>query len=600
KSQNLFPFLFSTGVTIGGGGWNLFASAAKISFGVLVRGDMWPFFLLAAAASPRMKAVVAIIISSIVLGTGSFYASSFYLKPLHEIFESFSVSVFDVMNFDRVFDVLRMFLGCIHEAGSSSRPPTEARQGNKNLSQLYEGLSTVTRTSLGPSGTSLFLNELVVQLPAAKLLVLAAKEQQKKFGDGANLVVSVAGQHLEGAKELITMGLSNIINLGEILEAFVEEGSETMDVSNKDQVILCMKAPVSIKLYDMEDIVKLVGLEKLTHCHLFQMQACWSREIDKLPPFSNARYMVDPSFIIMYSDSVTKGQDHVFCEDQVSEKIFKHCDNGDCEMSKNFEEVYVDPSPFQHYTCALVKICFVLRCDVQVTWYRGGISNEERRTGNVFYYFRVFLFDILMLRSDGARLIDKPEVPKPMEYGFPPEGKYAVKRSAGNDGLLIDHQLGIDVLCIERAESDDASVHNLVNYIRHISNANANVMKVHRVKILNEVYHFSIERFILFPLVLLLGMKGKNMDFTRAISERLEAKNCTLRARLEKIDHNVPGKTRDWKSKFPSQFIDVMTDRYGHLLDQYGKSSLITLMKSRLFPSHQKMLCEVAYMVVAL
>nr|GEW79598.1 hypothetical protein [Tanacetum cinerariifolium] len=89
--------------SVGGGGWNLFASAANISLGVLVRGvnrldpppslewprksgllsmcffdwscgfqDMWPFFLLAAVASPRMKAVVAIIISSIVLGTCSF------------------------------------------------------------------------------------------------------------------------------------------------------------------------------------------------------------------------------------------------------------------------------------------------------------------------------------------------------------------------------------------------------------------------------------------------------------------------------------------------------------------------------------------------
>ncbi|GKB69591.1 TCP-1/cpn60 chaperonin family protein, partial [Tanacetum coccineum] len=155
-----------------------------------------------------------------------------------------------------------------------------ARQVNKKLSGLYEAviknidackeLSTVARTSLGPNGTNklvykLFLNELVVQYPAAKLLVLAAKEQQKKFGDGANLVVSIAGQHLDGAKELITMGLnpSEIINgymkasnkLEEILGALVEEGSETMDVSNKDQVILRMKAPVSSKLYDMEDIL---------------------------------------------------------------------------------------------------------------------------------------------------------------------------------------------------------------------------------------------------------------------------------------------------------------------------------------------------------
>nr|GEU85647.1 hypothetical protein [Tanacetum cinerariifolium] len=219
---------------------------------------------------------------------------------------------------------------------------------------------------------------------------------------------------------------------------------------------------------------KLYSFDKVSQ------QACWSREIDILPPFSNARYMVDPSFIIMYSDSVTELSIHALCS--------------------SFE------------------------------------NNGYR-----------------LIRSDGARSIDKPVVPKPMEYGFPPEGKYAVKWSAGNDGILIDHQLGIDVLCIEWHESDDASVHNLVNYIRHIINANANVMK--------KQHHTTS-----------FGMKGKNMDFTRAISELLEAKNCTLRATIEKIDHNVLGKTHDSKSKFPSQFIDVMTDKYGHLLDQDGKS----------------------------
>ncbi|GJW59220.1 T-complex protein 1 subunit theta-like protein [Tanacetum coccineum] len=113
----------------------------------------------------------------------------------------------------------------------------QAQQGNKNLSGLYQAviknidackeLSTITRTSLGPYGTNklvykLFLNELVVQHPAAKLLVLAAKEQQKKLGDGANLVVSIAGQHLKGAKELITTCWVRF-------EAFGEEGSATMD-----------------------------------------------------------------------------------------------------------------------------------------------------------------------------------------------------------------------------------------------------------------------------------------------------------------------------------------------------------------------------------
>ena len=45
------------------------------------------------------------------------------------------------------------------------------------------------------------------------------------------------------------------LQLGEILEALVQEGSETMDVRNKDQVILRMNAPVSSKLYFREHIL---------------------------------------------------------------------------------------------------------------------------------------------------------------------------------------------------------------------------------------------------------------------------------------------------------------------------------------------------------
>lgn len=57
------------------------------------------------------------------------------------------------------------------------------------------------------SDTATIVNELEIQHPAAKLLVLAGKAQQEEIGDGANLVVSIAGQHLEGAEELIRMGL---------------------------------------------------------------------------------------------------------------------------------------------------------------------------------------------------------------------------------------------------------------------------------------------------------------------------------------------------------------------------------------------------------
>ncbi|PWA88688.1 TCP-1/cpn60 chaperonin family protein [Artemisia annua] len=249
------------------------------------------------------------------------------------------------------------------------------KEGHKHMSGLDEAviknidackqLSTITRTSLGPNGmnkmvinhldklfvtsdTATIVNELEIQHPAAKLLVLAGKAQQEEIGDGANLVVSIAGQHLEGAEELIRMGLhpseiiigytkasnktkllscasrleiyvvylygahsftaittDNVISipnmrftrigimkpntnmviwmaftyiipyitfgsgthriktdkllvfakLGEILEGLVEEGSETMDVRNKDEVILRMKAPVASKQYGNEHIL---------------------------------------------------------------------------------------------------------------------------------------------------------------------------------------------------------------------------------------------------------------------------------------------------------------------------------------------------------
>ncbi|XP_071732296.1 T-complex protein 1 subunit theta-like [Rutidosis leptorrhynchoides] len=166
------------------------------------------------------------------------------------------------------------------------------KEGHKHLSGLDEAviknidackqLSTITRTSLGPNGmnkmvinhldklfvtsdTATIVNELEIQHPAAKLLVLAGKAQQEEIGDGANLVVSFAGELLQGAEDLIRMGLhpSEIIigytkainQVVKILEGLVEEGSDTMDVRNRDEVILRMKAAVASKQYGQEDIL---------------------------------------------------------------------------------------------------------------------------------------------------------------------------------------------------------------------------------------------------------------------------------------------------------------------------------------------------------
>ncbi|CAN6570037.1 unnamed protein product [Malus baccata var. baccata] len=166
------------------------------------------------------------------------------------------------------------------------------KEGHKHLSGLDEAvlknidackqLSTITRTSLGPNGmnkmvinhldklfvtndAATIVNELEVQHPAAKILVLAGRAQQEEIGDGANLTISFAGELLQNAEELIRMGLhpSEIISgynkaikkTIEILDGLVEEGSENMDVRNKEQVVCRMKAAVASKQFGQEDIL---------------------------------------------------------------------------------------------------------------------------------------------------------------------------------------------------------------------------------------------------------------------------------------------------------------------------------------------------------
>ncbi|KAF7819289.1 T-complex protein 1 subunit theta [Senna tora] len=166
------------------------------------------------------------------------------------------------------------------------------KEGHKHLSGLDEAvlknidackqLSTITRTSLGPNGmnkmvinhldklfvtndAATIVNELEVQHPAAKVLVLAGKAQQEEIGDGANLTISFAGELLQNAEELIRMGLhpSEIISgytkainkTVEILDELVEKGSESMDVRSKEQVVSRMKAAVASKQFGQEDIL---------------------------------------------------------------------------------------------------------------------------------------------------------------------------------------------------------------------------------------------------------------------------------------------------------------------------------------------------------
>ncbi|BBN13186.1 T-complex protein 1 subunit theta [Marchantia polymorpha subsp. ruderalis] len=164
------------------------------------------------------------------------------------------------------------------------------KDGHKHFSGLEEAvmknidackqLSKITRTSLGPNGMNkmvinhlekLFVttdagtmvNELEVQHPAAKLLVLAARAQQEEVGDGVNLVISFAGELLQGAEELIRMGLhpseiiagyAKALTEGlEVLETLVEPNTEKIDVMNKDEVMKRIIPVVASKQYGQEE-----------------------------------------------------------------------------------------------------------------------------------------------------------------------------------------------------------------------------------------------------------------------------------------------------------------------------------------------------------
>ena len=108
------------------------------------------------------------------------------------------------------------------------------KDGHKQMSGLEEAtyknieaakqLSSCVRTSLGPNGmnkmvinhleklfitndSATIVQELEVQHPAAKLLVMASKMQEAEVGDGTNLVVVLAGELLVLAEELLKNGL---------------------------------------------------------------------------------------------------------------------------------------------------------------------------------------------------------------------------------------------------------------------------------------------------------------------------------------------------------------------------------------------------------
>lgn len=89
------------------------------------------------------------------------------------------------------------------------------------------------------SDAATIVSELEVQHPAAKLIVLAAKAQQEEMGDGANLVITLAGEWLQGAEELIKNGL----HPSEIIAGY---SKATVKVSPSFQIYLTTPTKISL------------------------------------------------------------------------------------------------------------------------------------------------------------------------------------------------------------------------------------------------------------------------------------------------------------------------------------------------------------------
>lgn len=164
------------------------------------------------------------------------------------------------------------------------------KDGYKHLTGLEESvlknieackqLSHITRTSLGPHGmnkmvinyldklfvtsdAATMLSEMEVQHPAAKMIVLAAKAQEAELGDGTNLVVSLAGELLANAEELVREGLhpSDIVEGYSKSAAFILEllpslaVDQTVDLSDEAAVAKALMGPLASKQFGYEHLL---------------------------------------------------------------------------------------------------------------------------------------------------------------------------------------------------------------------------------------------------------------------------------------------------------------------------------------------------------
>ena len=147
----------------------------------------------------------------------------------------------------------------------------------RNIDAVQQ-LSGMTKSALGPHGlnkmvinhldklfvtsdAATIIKESDVHHPAASMVKMAAKMQESECGDGTNLVLTLAGELMFHAQQLIQMGLhpSEIIigyeKAAKLCYELMDKQAcyEIKDIHDVEEVKRCIKATIAAKQFGLED-----------------------------------------------------------------------------------------------------------------------------------------------------------------------------------------------------------------------------------------------------------------------------------------------------------------------------------------------------------
>jgi T-complex protein 1 subunit theta len=135
----------------------------------------------------------------------------------------------------------------------------------RNIEAIND-LSSMTKTAMGPNGmnkyiinmhdklfltkdTKVMTSELDINHPAANIIVDAAKAQDQECGDGTNFVITLAGELLNHAGELIVSG----VHLSDIIVGYEKAFNKTLEYLDE--------AP-TYEVTDLTDVTKVTSVIK--------------------------------------------------------------------------------------------------------------------------------------------------------------------------------------------------------------------------------------------------------------------------------------------------------------------------------------------------